>query len=154
MIYLKNTSTLYWKCLATSTGLLFRRLHLSWQLNFFSSLSLSPRLFNLLMIYGSSSHLRSAHDNVRNYVGIPNCLIVASISYKNCFQLLMFLCLNSRMKMHCPLQQTFLLFLLFLFKITFNCFCCECTWFNFVHNKVYRGTQMVLLIYRPGKKVI
>ena len=85
MISLKNTSTFYWKCLATSTGLLFRRLHLSWELKFFSSLSLSPRLFNLLIIYGSSSHLRSAHDNVRKHVDIPNCLTMARISNKNCF---------------------------------------------------------------------
>ena len=87
MIFLKNTSTFYWKCLATSTGLLFRRLHLSWELKFFSSLSLSPRLFNLLIIYGSSSHIRRlANDNVRIYVGIPNCLTIASTSYKNYFQ--------------------------------------------------------------------
>ena len=35
----------------------------------FNSSSLSLRLFNLLMIYGSSSHFRSANDNVRKYVG-------------------------------------------------------------------------------------
>ena len=28
----------------------------------------------------------SAHDNVRRFVGIPNCLIIARISLKNCFQ--------------------------------------------------------------------
>ena len=38
------------------------------------------------MIYGSSSHLRSAHDKVTKYVGIPNCLTVSSTSYKNFFQ--------------------------------------------------------------------
>ena len=38
------------------------------------------------MIYGGSSHLRSAYDNVRKYVGIPDCLTIASKSYKNCFQ--------------------------------------------------------------------
>ena len=38
------------------------------------------------MIYGSSSHLRSAHDNVTKYVDIPNCLTIARTSYKNCFQ--------------------------------------------------------------------
>ena len=85
-ISLKNTSTLYWKCLATSSGLLFKRLNLSWQLKFFSFSSLSPRLLHLLIIYGSSSHLRSAHDNVRKYVGIANWLTIATISYKNCFQ--------------------------------------------------------------------
>ena len=77
---------MYWKCLATNTGLCFRRLLLSSQLKLFRSSSLSPRLFNLLIIYGSSSRLKSAHDNVRKYVGIPNCLTIASTSFKNCFQ--------------------------------------------------------------------
>ena len=40
------------------------------------------------------------------------------------------------------------------FKITFDISCCECTWFNFLHSKVYWWTQMVLLIYWPGKKYI
>ena len=40
----------------------------------------------LLIIYGGSSHLRSAHENVRKYVGIPNVLTIASASYENCFQ--------------------------------------------------------------------
>ena len=35
---------------------------------------------------GSSSHFRGAHDNVRMYLGIPNCLTIANTSYKNCFQ--------------------------------------------------------------------
>ena len=43
-------------------------------------------LFNLLMAYGSFSYLRSAHENVRKYVGISNCLTIVSIPYKNCFQ--------------------------------------------------------------------
>ena len=38
------------------------------------------------MIYESFFHLRSAHGNVRKYVGIPNCLNKASTSYKYCFQ--------------------------------------------------------------------
>ena len=40
----------------------------------------------MLIIYGSSSHLRSAHENARKCVGIPNCLIITTTSYKNCFQ--------------------------------------------------------------------
>ena len=32
------------------------------------------------------SHLRSAHNNARKYVGLPHCLTMASITYKNCFQ--------------------------------------------------------------------
>ena len=40
----------------------------------------------MLIIYGSSSHYNPAHDNARKYVGIPNCLTIASASYKNCFQ--------------------------------------------------------------------
>ena len=40
----------------------------------------------MLIIYGGSSHLRSAHENVRKYVGIPNFLKIASASYENCFQ--------------------------------------------------------------------
>ena len=27
-----------------------------------------------------------AHDNVKKYMGIPNCLTITSISNKNCFQ--------------------------------------------------------------------
>ena len=37
-------------------------------------------MFNLL-VYGSSSHLWSAHGNVGRYADIPNCLIVASTSH-------------------------------------------------------------------------
>ena len=36
-------------------------------------MSLSPRLFNLLIIYGISFHLRSAYDNARKCVGISKC---------------------------------------------------------------------------------
>ena len=39
-------------------------------------------------------------------------------------------------------------------KIVLNCSCCECTWFSFVHSKVYWGTYVMLLIHRPGKKCI
>ena len=39
----------------------------------------------MLITFGSSSNLRSQQDNVRKHVGIPNCLNIASISYKNCF---------------------------------------------------------------------
>ena len=42
--------------------------------------------FSLLIIYGSSSHLRSAYGNIRKYVGIPNCLTIASTQNKNYFQ--------------------------------------------------------------------
>ena len=45
-----------------------------------------PRLFNLLIVYGSISHLRSAQDNVRKYVGVPNYLTIASTSNKDYFQ--------------------------------------------------------------------
>ena len=38
------------------------------------------------MIYGCSSCLRSAHDNVTKYVVIPNYLTIPNTSYKNCFQ--------------------------------------------------------------------
>ena len=77
---------LYTLWLATSTGLLFNRLHHSWCLKSFSSSSLSQRSFNLLIIYGSSSHLTSAHGNVRTYVGITNCLTIAGTSYKKWFK--------------------------------------------------------------------
>ena len=55
------------------------------------SISIPPtymllRLSNLLKIYGSSSHIRSAPDNARKYVGIHNCWTIASTSYGNCFQ--------------------------------------------------------------------
>ena len=49
-------------------------------------MSISPRLFNLLIICRRFSHLRSAYGNVIKYVGIPNCLTIASTSHKNCFQ--------------------------------------------------------------------
>ena len=39
----------------------------------------------MLIIYGSSSPLRSANGNVRKYVDIANCLTIASTSYKNRF---------------------------------------------------------------------
>ena len=39
----------------------------------------------MLIIYGSCSHLRSAHNSVRKYVGIPSFLTIASAAYKNCF---------------------------------------------------------------------
>ena len=42
--------------------------------------------FDLLIIYESSSQLRSGQDNVRKCVSIPNCLNIASTSYKNCFE--------------------------------------------------------------------
>ena len=40
----------------------------------------------MLIKYGNSSHLRSAQNNARKYMGIPNCLTIASTSNKNCFQ--------------------------------------------------------------------
>ena len=40
----------------------------------------------MLIIYESSCHLRSAHDNIRKYMGVHNCLTIASTSYKNCCQ--------------------------------------------------------------------
>ena len=86
MISLKRASNLYWKCLATSTGLLLYRLHRFCQLDFFSLLSLIPRLFNLLIIYRSSSSFRLAKDNVRKYAAVRNCLTITTTSYKKCFQ--------------------------------------------------------------------
>ena len=43
-------------------------------------------MVNLLIIYRSYPHLKSVHENIRKYVGIPNCLAMASTPYKNCFQ--------------------------------------------------------------------
>ena len=37
-------------------------------------------------MYGSSSHLWSAYDNVRKYIGIHGCLTIANTSNKNRFQ--------------------------------------------------------------------
>ena len=76
--WLVNTDPQFLKNIYTYMTQVFNRLHRSWQLKLFSSLLLRRRLFNLLIIYGSSSHLRSAHVNVRKYVGIPNCLTIAS----------------------------------------------------------------------------
>ena len=38
------------------------------------------------MIHGISSRIKPANDNVEKYFPIPNCLNMASTSYKNCFQ--------------------------------------------------------------------
>ena len=40
----------------------------------------------MLRIHERSSHIRSAHENFRKYVGSHNCLTFASTSYKNCFR--------------------------------------------------------------------
>ena len=53
---------------------------------FLSSSSLRLKLFNLFIIYADSSHLRSAPENVRKHVDIPNCLFISSTSSKSCFQ--------------------------------------------------------------------
>ena len=34
----------------------------------------------------TSSYFRSAQDNVRKYVGLPNCVTIASTLHKNCLQ--------------------------------------------------------------------
>ena len=38
----------------------------------------------MLIIHGGSFHLSSAYTNVKNYVAVPNCLIIASRLYKSC----------------------------------------------------------------------
>ena len=45
-------------------------------------------LKNTSTLYRKSlaTNIRSAHENVRKYVGIPNCLTIARTSNKNCFQ--------------------------------------------------------------------
>ena len=40
----------------------------------------------MFIIYGRPFHLRSTHDNVRKYVGIPNFLTIANTTYKRYFQ--------------------------------------------------------------------
>ena len=50
--------------------------------NFFFA---SYMLFNLFIIYGTSSHHRSAQVNVRKYVGILNCFIITRTSHKKFF---------------------------------------------------------------------
>ena len=49
-------------------------------------MSLSPKLLSLLIMYGSSSHLRSARENARKYGGISHCLIISSTLKENCLQ--------------------------------------------------------------------
>ena len=123
MRYLKNASTLYWKCLATCTGLLFNKLYCSYDLKLFSPPQF--KVIYLLIKCGRSSHLRSAHDNVRKYVGIPDCLTIANSSYKNCFQ-----------HVGVPLTELINEYLLSLatnlsiFFLKLHCSYCECTWFN------------------------
>ena len=77
---LKMPSQKYWV-------ILFIRLNLSGQFKFFSSSSLISRLLSFLIIYGNSSYLRSGQDTVKKHMGIPNCLIIASMLYKSFFQL-------------------------------------------------------------------
>ena len=88
--------------------------------NFSSSWSLSPRLFNLLIIYRSSSHPRLAHDNVREYVGIPNCLTITRTLYENRFQYADVSL--TELKNENALFLATKLFIVF-FLIIFNCFC-------------------------------
>ena len=53
------------------------------KLDLFSFFSLRQSFFISSIIYGSSSHLRSAQCNVRKYVDISNCLIISSTWNKN-----------------------------------------------------------------------
>ena len=61
-----QTSTLYWKCLATKIVLLFRKFQRSWYGRFEISNSAS---FSFCIISKNSFHLRSVRDNVRKNVG-------------------------------------------------------------------------------------
>ena len=82
---LKNVSTLYWKCLATTTGLRFSIEHLSLydKASNCSSVIFCPFIFAI--IWNNSGHLRSSHDNVMNQVGMPSCWTIATASYiKRC----------------------------------------------------------------------
>ena len=86
--------------------------------------------------------------NVRKYVGIPDCLTIASTSYKKLFpDCWCFFDWTYKWKCIVLCNKSFDC----SFKITFNCSCCECTWFDFLPSKVYWWTQMEMLIYRRGK---
>ena len=74
---LKMPSHKYWVFISQITP---------FSITFFIISSIRSWLFNFLITYGSSSHLESAHDNVRKYVSISYCLIISSTPYKNCFQ--------------------------------------------------------------------
>lgn len=74
---------------------------------------------------------------VRKYVGIPNFLTILSTLYKNCFQ---------QAGVPFTMNENALSLAINLSIVPF--------WFNFVHSKFYRWTQMVLLICRPVKKNI
>ena len=83
---LKKISTLYWKCLTTMTGFLFKVSHFLWyDISSTSSSEISTRL-SLNIIDISSFHRRSAHDNVKKNVGAPNCFTIAKTWYKFSFQ--------------------------------------------------------------------
>ena len=89
--------------------------------------------------------------NVRKYVGIPDCLTIASTSYKKLFpDCWCFFDWTYKWKCIVLCNKSFDC----SFKITFNCSCCECTWFDFLPSKVYWWTQMEMLMYRHGKKYI
>ena len=148
----------------TSTGLIFNRLHRPWDLKFLSSLLLSPRSFNLVIINESSYHLRLVHYNVQK-IYIYHCVKSVRIrSYsgphfsrisgpntgkcgKNVHQyssenglFLRSVSLYVAVPLtltHCHLPETFQLFLWNFFE---SLPAVKSTWFNFVHSKVYWWT--------------
>ena len=77
----KKTSTLYWKCLASKTVLLYRILQRSWYNRFEISAS-----FGFCIISRNSFHQKSSHDYIRKNVGTPNCFNIAIIADLNFFQ--------------------------------------------------------------------
>ena len=76
----QKVSTLYWKCLATRTGFSFKILQWSRYERLEMSKSAS---FNFVVIVTISFHLRSAQDNVRKKVGVPNCFTSAKTWLKS-----------------------------------------------------------------------
>ena len=76
----KNTSLLYWKCLASNTGFKLRNEHRSKKSISFISLSISVSYCNVARTDINSFHLKSVQLNVFKSLGWPNCLIFAITS--------------------------------------------------------------------------
>ena len=82
----KKSSNLYWKCIGTITVLLFSIVYLSWFDKFYMSISTLSILLSFCIFSINSSHLRSAHDNVRKKVGTPNWFTIAKNSDLDFYQ--------------------------------------------------------------------
>ena len=79
-ISFNKTSTRYWKCLTTRTGLLLNKRHRSWKLKILNILFWKIcSLCSLFIIETSSFHLKSSAESVMKKVGTPNCFTMGKM---------------------------------------------------------------------------